>query len=225
MFRRLPIVALLITLIACGGSGGGGGSTGGACSVTSYVPNYATASGMTLRKWTSLPVKVFFTTSTPIGATTIEQHLREGFDKWEVALTQNLWTEVNTSGAADLVVTVQASAPQTTLATTTVFFQSGTSIISSATMTVFTWGAIPEADYNPTAAHEMGHALGIGGHSGSNLDIMYFTGNLSGLLTTPDLNTLRTCYCDFTTIALPAPKSTNNRGPLESETFVFPHKH
>jgi hypothetical protein len=223
MIRRILFVVLLITLFACGG-GGGGSSTGGVCSATAYTPNFATASGMTLRKWNHLPIKVFFATTTPIGSTTIEQHLRDGFDKWETALSHDLWTEVVTQGAADLVVTVQGSAPQTTLATTTVFFPSGSAIISSATMTVFTWGSIPEADYNPTGCHEMGHALGIGGHSDSNLDIMYFTGNLSGLLTTRDLNTLRTCYCDFTTSALPVQSATKPTGPMDSQTFVFPAK-
>jgi hypothetical protein len=223
MIRRFLFVALLVTLIACGG-GGGGSAPGGICSATAYTPNYATASGMTLRKWNHLPVKVFFATTTPIGATTIEEHAREGFDKWETALAQDLWTEVGTQGAADLVVSVQASAPQSTLATTTVFFQNGTVILSSATMTIYTWGSIPEADYNPTAAHEMGHALGMGGHSGSNLDIMYYTGNLSGLLTLSDLNTLRTIYCDFGNIPIHDPQPIVNRGPMGSETFVYPAK-
>ena len=221
MIRRILFVTVLATMFGCGGAGGGGG-TGGVCSATAYTPNYATASGMTLRKWDHLPIKVFFATTTNIGSTTIEQHLRDGFDKWEVALTRDLWTEVGTSGAADMVVTVEASAPQSTLATTTVFFPSGSVILSSATMTVYTWGSIPEADYNPTAAHEMGHALGIGGHSGSNLDIMYFTGNLSGALTTPDLNTLRTCYCDFGSTSIPAKRAP--LGKQDSETFVYPHK-
>jgi hypothetical protein len=222
MIRRLVFLAPIILLLGCGGSGGSG--TNGACSVTSYVPNFATASGLTLRKWNHLPIKVFFATTTSIGSTTIEQHLRDGFNKWESALTRDLWTEVGTAGAADMVVTVQASAPQSTLATTTVFFNTGTSIINSATMTVYTWGAIPEADYNPTGAHEMGHALGIGGHSGNNLDIMYFTGNLSGLLTTSDVNTLRTCYCDFAGYSLEARPPTGTRGPQDSETFVYPAK-
>lgn len=222
MIRRMLVILLIVSMFGCGG--GGGSSTGGVCSATLYTPNYATAPGMTLRKWNHLPIKVFFQTTTPISATTIEQHLRDGFNRWEVALSRDLWTEIGSASGADLVVSVQASAPQTTLATTTVFFSSGSSIISSATMTVFTWPALAEADYAPTGCHEMGHALGIGGHSNSNLDLMYFTGNLSGLLTVPDLNTLRTCYCDFASNPLTDPNPNRSRGPQESETFVYPAK-
>ena len=222
MVRRLFPLLFLTAAIGCGG--GSNSATGGVCSATAYTPNYVTASGMTLRKWNHLPIKVFFQTSTAIGSTTIEQHLRDGFNQWGTALSHNLWTEVISSAGADLVVQVQASAPQSTLATTTVFFNSGSVIINSATMTVFTWPSIPEANYQPTGCHEMGHALGIGGHSGSNLDIMYFTGNLSGLLTTPDLNTLRTCYCDFTTTPITLSTSTRATGPQESETYIFPTK-
>ena len=224
MVRRLLSLAFLVTIFGCGG-GGGGSATGGICSATAYVPNYVNAPGMTLRRWNHLPIKVFFATSTPIGSTTIEQHLRDGFSKWQTALSHSLWTEVGSANGADLVVTVQASSPQTTLATTTVFFSTGSFIINSATMTVYTWSSIPESDYNPTGCHEMGHALGIGGHSNNNLDIMYFTGNLSGQLTTSDLNTLRTCYCDFTNIAqqlnsIPVRPTV----PQESETYVYPAK-
>jgi hypothetical protein len=219
MFRRLLFGAILVTNFACGG-GGGGSSSGGICSATAYTPNFVTAPGMTLRRWNHLPIKVFFQTSTPIGSTTIEQHLRDGYNKWESALSHDLWTEVLSASGADMVVQVQASAPQNTLASTTVFFTSGSSIINSATMVVYTWPSIPELDYNPTGCHEMGHALGIGGHSPNNLDIMYFTGNLSGQLTTPDLNTLRTCYCDFT--ATPVMNTGQAVGPQESQTFVFP---
>ena len=91
-------------------------------------------------------------------------------------------------------------------------------------MVVYTWPSIPEADYIPTGCHEMGHALGIGGHSPNNLDIMYFTGNLSGQLTTPDLNTLRTCYCDFTSTPITTQPSAQVQRPQESQTFVYPAK-
>lgn len=223
MLRRLLFISMVVVLFACGG--GGGPSSGGICSATLYTPNYAAAPNLNLRKWNHLPIKVYFQTNTPIGATTIEQLARDGFNLWETALGRDMWTEVLGPGGADLTVEIRPSAPQSTLATTTVFFNTSNPVIlTSATMVIFTWGAIPQGDYAPTAAHEMGHALGIGGHSPTNTDIMYFTGNASGLLTTPDINTIRTAYCDFATTPLTAPTRSREKGPQGSETFVYPAK-
>lgn len=223
MVRRLSLGALFLTLIACGGAGGT--SVDGMCDATTYLPNYATVSGMTLRHWTSVPIRVCFETSTPIGGTTIEIHIRNGFDMWELSTSENLWTEVGNPLDADLVVKVQSASPQSTLATTTVFFNTGTTIINRAEMVVYSWPSIPEEDYAATGAHEFGHAMGIGGHSNASLDIMYFTGNSSGLLTPSDLNTLRTIYCDFGASAPLTGPRTRAKGIETSETISCPANH
>lgn len=222
MIRRLSLGALVLTIFACGGAGGG--SVDGMCDATTYTPNFATASGMTLRHWSSMPVRVYFETSTTIGGTTIEQLARNGFDMWENLTSENLWVEVGSPVDADMTVKVQAVAAQSTLATTTVYFNTGSTVINRAEMIIYSWGSIPQGDYQPTAAHEFGHAMGIGGHSPSNLDIMYFTGNSSGLITNADLNTMRTIYCDWgNTLALTAPRTRpQSRGPEESETISCP---
>ncbi len=49
------------------------------------------------------------------------------------------------------------------------------------------------------AQHEIGHALGLWGHSADSSDVMYYDGDLSGnhnpkMITTRDLNTLRAVY-------------------------------
>jgi len=221
MLRKVSFLSVILVIVACGG--GGGSSNNGICSATLYTPNYAAASNMTLRKWNHLPIKVYFQTSTPIGGTTIEDLVKDGFNKWEDDLSRDLWTEVTSATGADMTVKVEASAPQTTLATTTVFFTGGTSTLTAAEMTIYTWSSIPQNNYDPTGCHEMGHALGIGGHSPSSLDMMYYTGNVSGLLTTPDLNTLRTAYCDF---AVPSKAQSQAKpvGPLMSETEYYPSK-
>ncbi|HLO99755.1 MAG TPA: hypothetical protein VK171_14270, partial [Fimbriimonas sp.] len=154
-----------------------------------------------------------------------EQHVRNGFDMWESSTSENLWVEVSSPVDADLTVKVESSSPQSTLATTTVFFNTGTTVINRAEMVVYTWASIPEGDYAPTGAHEFGHAMGIGGHSSASLDIMYFTGNSSGLLTPSDLNTLRTIYCDFgSSSALTGPR-TRAKGVEVSETISCPANH
>lgn len=218
-------VALIATLLACGGGGGSSSSTAPICGPTSYVPNYATASGLTLRRWSSLPVSVFFKTTTPKGTTTVEELCRQGFNQWEAALGRDLWQEVGLESVADLVVTISTVSPQSTLGITTVFFNSGSNIITSSDMTIYNWSSLSAASLPGTAAHELGHAFGIGGHSGSNLDLMYFTGNATDLLTTRDLNTVRTAYCDFASAAKESAARTRSREGLESETMVCGHVH
>lgn len=50
------------------------------------------------------------------------------------------------------------------------------------------------------AAHEFGHALGIGPHSNDGNDLMYYllhnNGTIAELVTTRDLNTLKSIYCN-----------------------------
>jgi hypothetical protein len=199
--HTFPIVFFVaLGLVSCGGSGNTSQSTGGICGPGAFTPNYSTASGLTLRRWAQLPITVFFTTNSVIpnsGGITYEDLYRQGFQQWEDALGVNLWMEVNDSASAQLKVTTKFTAPQNTLAITTVNFFRGETTLQGAVMTVNSWPAIANSDYTPTAAHELGHALGIGGHSDSVADIMFFTGNRSGFLTTPDLNTLRTAYCNF----------------------------
>jgi hypothetical protein len=173
-----------------------------------------------LKKWDSLPIRVFFETSTSAGGVNIENEARQGFDDWETALGQNLWTEVGSAGSANLVVRVQSSAPQSTLAETTIYFFQGQNIITRAEMVIYTWPSLPTGGYAGTATHELGHALGINGHSSNSADIMYFTGNATDLLTQRDLNTLRTSYCGFGVLGKSAPVPAGV--PLVSQKITCP---
>ena len=73
-----------------------------------------------------------------------------------------------------------------------------------------------------TASHEFGHSLGIGGHSPSDLDKMYYANSTTnrGPLTPSDINTLRTAYCDnFPQTNASTKRSIRSRGPVRTLTI------
>lgn len=66
--------------------------------------------------------------------------------------------------------------------------------------------------------HELGHSLGVGGHSDSNDDLMYFA-VVDPPIPNPtlrDANTLRTAYCDNFVLGSRRPLG---RGPIETVTI------
>ena len=211
----LWLVPFSMSLASCAGPGS---PTTDICSATAYTPNYV--SDVNLKRWESVPIRVFFQTNTTVSGVNIENEARQGFDEWESELGQNLWTEVTSAGSANLVVKVQSSAPQSTLAETTIYFFQGQNIITRAEMTIYTWPSLSLTGYAGTSSHELGHALGINGHSSSNADIMYFSGNSTDLLTLRDLNTLRTAYCGFGVLAKSAAPLAGT--PLVSERITCP---
>lgn len=218
MLSRSLFFGSLLAALLVAGCGGPGSATSQICGNDAYTPNYATE--VNLKRWVSLPIRVYFQTSTDTGGVNIENETRQGFDMWESDLGQNLWTEVSTADSANLVVRVQSSAPQSTLAETTIYFFQGQSTINRAEMVIYTWPSLPTTGYKGTGAHEMGHALGINGHSSSSADIMYFSGNATDLLTLKDLNTLRTAYCNFGLNGKSAPAPDGAQ--LVSQTIACP---
>jgi hypothetical protein len=220
---QLAKFALGMFAVGCGGTGGpDGGSSNGICSADLYTPNYN--SSISQKRWSSLPINVYFESSTASGATTVEERCRQGFDEWEAALGVNLWQEVTNPAAANLRVRVETVAPQQTLGITTIYFFQGETTIQRAEMVIYAWSSLPPGSYAGTATHELGHAFGINGHSPSSADIMYFTGNSNDLLTTSDLNTVRTLYCNFGTNGKILP-STRSKADLVSQTFTCPLSH
>jgi hypothetical protein len=216
-FQRsvLWFLPFAVTLTSCAGPGS---AVDAVCGPDSFTPNYV--SNVNLKKWTSLPIRVYFETSTNTGGVNIENETRQGFDDWETALGQNLWTEVPSAATANLVIRVQSSAPQSTLAETTIYFFQGQNIITRSEMVIYTWPSLPTGGYAGTGTHELGHALGINGHSDVIADIMYFTGNATDLLTQRDLNTLRTAYCGFGVSSKTAPVPAGT--PLISQKITCP---
>lgn len=222
----LPLVALLCggaLLSSCGG----GGSSGLAkttptptstyvpsgCDAATYAPNYitqnsgdagdATSSGFSF--WRHFPISVYIApTDSATRASTVK-----GFNEWVVATGNRAsYKIVSSATGADLTVKFSALSPTSnTLGLTTVYYIQGQNYITNAEMELFVYnadGSVNSANnsngINQTiAAHEFGHALGIGPHSLVASDLMYYSiGPDEGFkpVSTRDLNTLKSIYCN-----------------------------
>lgn len=204
----LPLVSA--GLAGCGGGGGSGPSTPratptptrlpvtGSCTATTYEPNYV-SSLETLQQWPVFPLRIFLnSTDARTRALTIR-----GFDQWVTATNNRVrYTLVTDAEQADITVKFGLLRPGSeTLGITTTYFFEGQSRIERAEIEFFYYPFDSRADAEDVnqsvAAHEFGHVLGISGHSPERADLMFAraTGGLKEV-TTRDLNTLRTSYCD-----------------------------
>ncbi len=199
---------LLPILASCGGGGSSGPKTPrvdsatpapvgfnatDSCNYESFTPNYARS--VSLLHWDRFPLRVSFTKNDQLSASRQAVAVK-GFNQW-VAATGNRadYTVVDSDASPNVTVSFYkfTGGPGDTLGTTTVSY-TGDNVIRKAEIKLGITGNA--ADDQLTAAHEYGHTLGISGHSPVELDLMYFTGNLSGEITPSDLNTVRTAYCD-----------------------------
>ncbi len=229
------LLSLSFGINGCGGGGGGPStppqpnptpiptSTNNQCSNSMYSPNYVPS--VQLLHWPVFPLRIYF--KRDANYTAARQSLAiQGFNRWvtatnaatgnkgvSYALVNNLAdSNVNvsfypfTGGAGD------------TLGTTVDHYYEDSSTIDSADISL----GITGSDYNDllTAAHEMGHCLGILKHSPNKTDLMYFEGNdtTGGAITALDLNTILTAYCgNFNKNA--TGRTAANRGELKSITI------
>ena len=180
---------------------------------------------MPLYRWSSLPVKVRFVNSGIVTLndstqTDLQQVAIDGFVEWANASNNGTFVQITTDPAqANVTVHFGALAGAPT-ATEVLGLEQSTlysdNTIKSADILLNTWPSMTAANVNSfreTAAHEFGHALGINGHSDSSQDVMYAAHSviLAKPLSTRDINTLRTAYCnDFSREALPH-VTTNTR--------------
>ena len=210
--QRLGAV-LLATSFALSGCGGGGSSgpkidTGTppagptsnngnqSCTNETYTPNYVNS--VRLLHWPSFPLRVFFKRDSNYSAA--RQALAvKGFNRWVAATGNDGFTYNLVSSAAAANITVNfydfRGGAGDTLGSTLVSFYDESDTIEKADISI----GITKDNTNDllTATHEMGHALGIYGHSPNRSDLMFFEGNEAdgGVITPLDLNTVLTAYC------------------------------
>ncbi|GIV01862.1 MAG: hypothetical protein KatS3mg015_0692 [Fimbriimonadales bacterium] len=158
-----------------------------------FEPNYVEAAGQ-LFYWSRMPVRVYFDEST--GSPDAVAAAREGMQRWNDRLGGIIeWTEVQDASSANVVVRWDPDIEPPYVAYTTYTYDTGSGRLLSATIRI-----LPSLDGDAgraLASHELGHALGISGHSPEWSDLMYstYTGLNMQEVTLRDANTLRTAYC------------------------------
>jgi len=178
-------------------AGCGGGATSGEqriCSAETFTPNYVPLLERLLY-WERFPVTVYFERDANYSDYYRTLAL-QGFDQWVEATGYVVrYREVNSPDGAQIRVSFK---PNTRNGLTTYTYYPSSGKLISAKVEIGVQGKNP-IDIRSVAAHEFGHALGIGGHSQNPDDMMYptFVSNVPLKITVSDLNTLKTAYCAY----------------------------
>jgi len=194
----LVALALLSSLVGCGG--GVSSTRGWVIDATLFTPNYVPVLDGALYHWDHLPMTARFELPRNWVANygTVQY---DGAGEWNGELQM---IRVVTSPSADVTVRFvdQSELGGSTYGRTSFNFFSDSGTMFTATIKIAisdSEGPTAPVDIQALIAHELGHALGIGGHSPNNNDLMYTT-HIFGraqVATILDVNTCKTAYPNY----------------------------
>jgi hypothetical protein len=207
----LLVVLLAILLHGCGGGTQSGGLA--VCTQDTFTPNYVPDIELLLR-WSSFPVRVYFEKDENY-APEYQQIAEEGFKQWVGASGEVIQYRI-LSTPERVHITVKFD-PTTRNGFTSYRYYTHNHALTEATITIGIKDN-QQVDIQSVAAHEFGHAIGIGGHSTHLEDMMYptFTTGVPLGVTVSDLNTVKTAYCPL----FPKPDITGRGQGSISETTI-----
>jgi hypothetical protein len=195
------LLFLVCSVAGCGGGGGGGGSS---TPPVVYEPNYIN-SLESLNHWSFLPVKIYFALPAEWAAVyPADLHVTATLS-WNQASKQAFLSVVGTQAEADVVCSFVDTPPaewsSNTIAITRYSVDTSRHLMVPGTVSVTcamrdrTGRSLGAQQMQTAIAHELGHVLGISGHSPNTDDLLYPT-QQPGILTpqTRDLNTAMTAY-------------------------------
>lgn len=170
----------------------------GTCDGDEFLPNYV-YNLTALLHWPGIPVNIYFVQD-QYYTDSLRATALAGFDEWTSSTNGGIyWVVTTNSNDAHIRVSFTPTLSGNTLGITT-FSYSGDILLPVVDMkirTAFNGAPLLDGDIQEIAAHEMGHAMGIYGHSDQPSDVMYPSQALGIVhyLTLRDTNTMKTGYC------------------------------
>lgn len=225
----LLIVGLVLQVLFMG-CGGGTGASPPLIDETLFVPNYVLDLNSKLYHWDHLPVRIAF----DLPPNWYELYPAEptlyvkAANEWNQPEKQVLTAVVPISSQFDVRVEfVSENGLEGGRQGLTEYTHDTAGQMLSAAIKVALYTAqgrkLSAQDLQATIAHEIGHGIGIGGHSPYTEDLMYstlFIGNPQ-FATQRDLNTAMTAYARYFTNRAILPESRAPMGPVGVERDII----
>jgi hypothetical protein len=234
------------SLSGCGGGGGGNGTpatlvpenptptpqatatpvstpTPTPAALLSFEPNYVNELAAA-RHWEKSVVTVSYVPPAPDSLGVVHDVaplVQQAVELWNQKINPAVRLEFvgDNTHPADITVqwTTFTNMPVDAVGRTDVTYRSTDEILSTAKVQIE--ASLPDTYQVQVIAHELGHSLGIDGHSTNAADLMYGNAHLPATVTTRDQNTILWTYQEGRSVSR-SPRSSNASGDVGTKTTV-----
>jgi len=200
----LVLLALVLTFAGCSSKIAHTGTNPAlAYGYDIFTPNYVN-SLEAIYWWRAFPITLAYTNDLTYGGESSRTHFKAAFEEWMTRTNNTInYTWVADPARANVQITFSHLPAEPTngqeLGDCVSQYYVNNLEMSSAVITIVLWDGMTSSEYAnvvATATHEMGHALGIHGHSPVQGDIMYpgYDPHFPLLMSSRDVNTIKSLY-------------------------------